>query len=44
MVFRLIAMIAAGISVVATVVYLVLGIYGVMMLRDIRDAVRDNRQ
>ncbi len=32
-----IAMIAAGIGVVATIVYLALGVIGVKTLRDIRD-------
>ncbi|HEY5382558.1 MAG TPA: hypothetical protein VIJ65_09900 [Acidobacteriaceae bacterium] len=40
---HLIAEIAAGIAVLATVVYLGLGIWGVTTLRDIRDAIRDKR-
>jgi hypothetical protein len=40
---HLIGEIAAGIAVLATVVYLGLGIWGVKTLRDIRDAVRAKR-
>jgi hypothetical protein len=38
-----IAVVAAGIGVVATVVYLALGFAGIRTLRDIRDGIRRRR-
>ncbi len=40
---RLIGEIAAGVGVVATVIWILLGVFGIRALRDVRDELRQRR-